>query len=173
MGGGVAFYFVEGQYEEVIVRSLINDFQYLKPGRIKVLNITQKKFPRSLMTSLKPGTSVVFIFDTDAGNPALVKENIKAIQSSTYGVEIVVIPQCRNLEDELIYACGIREIKEITKSRSNSDFKTDLLHSRNVGQLLRNCGFDFSRLWNRTVAFEWESLRKGKPDRKAVSEKKR
>ena len=71
MGGGVAFYFVEGQYEEVIVRSLINDFQYLKPGRIKVLNITQKKFPRSLMTSLKPGTSVVFIFDTDAGNPAL------------------------------------------------------------------------------------------------------
>ena len=78
-----------------------------------------------------------------------------------------------NSEDELIYACGIREIKEITKSRSNSDFKTDLLHSRNVGQLLRNCGFDFSRLWNRTVAFEWESLRKGKPDRKAVSEKKR
>ena len=47
MGGGVTFYFVEGQCEEVIVRAL--------------------------MTSLKPGTSVVFIFDTDAGNPALVK----------------------------------------------------------------------------------------------------
>ena len=154
-------YFVEGRCEEVLVRALIKDFHLLPSGRIKILNITQNRFPRSLLFSLKPNTSITFIFDTDAGKPQLVKETIATIESSTYGVEIITVPQCRNLEEELLYTCDIREIKQITKSKSNSDFKPDFIHASNIKQLLESCHFDFERLWSREATKEWEMIRKG------------
>lgn len=154
-------YFVEGQCEEVIVRSLIQDFHLLPPGRIKVLNITQKLFPQSRMFSLVPGTCVVFIFDTDAGTPQTVRENIAAIERMTTEVEVIVIPQYKNLEDELIYSCSLKEIRQITGSRSNKNFKHDFIHASNVHSLLESCGFNFSRLWSRKADKEWEILRQG------------
>ena len=154
-------YIVEGKCEEVLVRALIKDFHLLPSGRIKILNITQAKFPRSLLFSLKSNTSLIFIFDTDAGKYQLVEEAISTIESSTYGVKIITVPQCRNLEEELIYACGIKEIKQITKSKSNTDFKSDFIHASNIRQLLENCHFDFGKLWSREAAGEWEALRKG------------
>lgn len=154
-------YFVEGQCEEVIVRSLIQDFHLLPPGRIKVLNISQRRFPQSLMFSLIPGTCIVFIFDTDTGTPHTVRENIVAIERMTTDVEVIVIPQCRNLEDELIYSCSLKEIRQITGSRSNKNFKHDLIHASNVHSLLKSCGFNFARLWSRKADMEWEILRQG------------
>lgn len=154
-------YFVEGQCEEVIVRSLIQDFHLLPPGRIKVLNISQRRFPQSLMFSLIPGTCVVFIFDTDTGTPHTVRENIVAIERMTTDVEVIVIPQCRNLEDELIYSCSLKEIRQITGSRSNKNFKHDLIHAINVHRLLESCGFNFAKLWSRKADMEWEILRQG------------
>lgn len=154
-------YFVEGKCEEVLVRTLIKDFHLLPSGRVKILNIAQAKFPKSILFSLKPNTSIIFIFDTDAGNPQLVKETISIIESSTYGVDITTVPQCRNLEEELLYACDIKEIKHITKSKSNTDFKSDFIHASNIKQLLESCHFDFEKLWSREVAKEWEKLRKG------------
>ena len=155
-------YFVEGECEMVLVRTLINHFNILPPGKIRILNICQKAFPESILFSLRPGTCVVLIFDTDAGSPRQALETVKRIISSTTQVELIVVPQCRNLEDELVRACrNIKEIRGLTRSRSNKNFKHDFIQASNVGSLLSDCGFDFSRLWSHSVSDEWEQLRRG------------
>ena len=154
-------HFVEGQCEEALLRSLILDFGLLPSGRIKVLNICQRKFPKSLIFSLKPGSRLIFIFDTDAGNPSFVEESLKMVENMTSGVELIVVPQCRNLEDDLMHSCSLREIKQLTKSRSNKDFKSDFLGSCSIGRLLRMNGFDFSKLWTKELPAQWQKLRKG------------
>lgn len=154
-------YYVEGDCEEVIVKSLIHDFQLLPHGRINVLNIAQRRFPENKIYSLGHGTRVVFIFDTDVGVPQTARENISTIKSKTTRVEIIVIPQCRNLEDELMYSCSIKNIRQITGSRSNKNFKTDFKNASNVHSLLKSCGFNFARLWSRKADMEWEILRQG------------
>ena len=154
-------YFVEGECEEALVRSLINDFGILASGRIRKLNLSQKRFPKSLYPSLKYGMCAVFIFDTDVGNPDMAIENINMIRSATSGIDLIVIPQGRNMEEELCRACGLRDVRKITKSRSNSDFKRDFLRAGNIRKLLDDNGFDFSRLWIPGPDDEWRTCRIG------------
>ncbi len=154
-------YFVEGECEKALIETLIQSFGILPPRKIKVLNICQKTFPPSLIFTLKPKTCIVFVFDTDAGNPDYVRETVKQISKSTTSVEIIVIPQCRNLEDELKRACHIREIRELTGSKTNSDFKRDFLKASNLEKRLKTCHFDFSRLWIEMAPPQWETLRRG------------
>lgn len=55
--------------------------------------------------------------------------------------------QVDNLEDELIKATRIREIKELLNCRSNKDFKRDFLAEKNLfGKLLEH-GFEIRKLW--------------------------
>lgn len=154
-------YYVEGQCEETLVRLLIGHFRILPPGKVKVLNITQQKFPPSLVYSFKPGTCIVFIFDTDAGNVSMAEAAIRKVLSLTVGVEVIAIPQVRNFEDELLHACSIRDVCVLTGSSSPSHFKRDFLRATNLDALLKTAGFDFARLWSREAEGAWARIRRG------------
>lgn len=154
-------YFVEGECEKVLVNALIRHFNLIPPGKLRVLNICQKIFPDSLLFSLKPNSTVVFIFDTDVASPDVVVKSIKKVMASTTGVDVIVIPQNRNLEDELRASCRIREIRELTNSKSNKNFKTDFVRASNVGALLENVSFDFSRLWTNPLDDKWSLVKRG------------
>ena len=168
-------YFVEGECEERLIRSLVNDFSILIPGRIRILNIAQKRIPKSIYTTLRQGSCIVFVFDTDAGEPQIAEENIKALARFVPDAELVVIPQNRNLEDELCRACGLREIRTLTRSRSRSDFKKDFIHASNLQRLMEECGFDFNLLWTGGTRPAWDNLKTDNIDTiiKAISFRRR
>lgn len=72
--------------------------------------------------------------------------------------KVACIPQVQNLEDELKRSCNIKEIRELTKSKSNKDFKTDLIKTNNLEERLRICEFEFARFWNMTPKGEYQSI---------------
>ena len=43
---------------------------------------------------------------------------------------------------------GVIKIKELTDSKSDSDFKRDVLRVNNLEKRLKDCKFDFSKFWN-------------------------
>ncbi len=42
--------------------------------------------------------------------------------------EVICITQVKNLEDELLRSCDVKQIKELTGSKSNSNYKRDMLN---------------------------------------------
>ena len=70
--------------------------------------------------SLKDGTAVVLVFDTDAGNLTVLKENIKLLQTQRNISEVICVLQVKNLEDELVRSCNIKQIKVTVQNPSGS-----------------------------------------------------
>lgn len=140
-------YFVEGEDERKLVNTLKSDLRLIRSGRVQVFNMTQEKFTKLRIRTLKTGTKVVLIFDTDAGNISIFKENVAFLDKASIVSEVILIPQVYNLEDELIRSCEIKQIKELLGSSSNKEFKSDLLKTRNLAQKLTEHQFDFNRFW--------------------------
>ena len=76
-----------------------------------------------------------------------MKENIKALKAASMVKSIICVTQVRNLEDELIRSTDIRYIKDLTGSKSNSQYKKDLIKASNLASLLMRHGFEIKRLW--------------------------
>ena len=91
--------------------------------------------------NLKPGTTVVLIFDADAGNLQILKDNINFLHKEKVVSEVICVIQVRNLEDELIRCCNIRQIKELLGSKSEKEYKTDLIKEKNLAKV------DINLLW--------------------------
>ena len=98
---------------------------------------------------LKPKTKVVLVFDTDTGNDKILARNISFLKSCSVVSEVLLVCQVYKLEDELCRSCNIAQIKELTASKSNSDFKSDFIKCKNVGETLKKHGFDISKMWNK------------------------
>ena len=64
-------YFVEGEDEKKLVDVLKSDMKLIVSGKSQVFNVTQQKLTRLRVMNLKPGTTVVLIFDADAGKGKL------------------------------------------------------------------------------------------------------
>ena len=141
------YYFVEGQDEEKLVSVLKTDLKYIISGKVQVFNVIEQKLTKLRIMSLKPNTIVILIFDTDSGNSEILLENIKLLQKETNVKEVICITQVKNLEQELIRSCNIKEIKELTNSKSNKDFKRDLIKVTQLGKKLLNHKFDFDIFW--------------------------
>ncbi len=60
---------------------------------------------------------------------------------------VICITQVMNLEEELVRSCKIRSVLDITKSKSQKDYKHDLLRIANLDKRLRECGFDITKFW--------------------------
>ena len=138
-------YFVEGEDEEKIVKSLKTDLQLIVPGKIQKFNVIQQKL--SKLMSLKKGTIVVLVFDTDTGNTSILLENIKFLKGESTVKEVLCITQVKNLEDELIRSCDIKQIKELTGSKSNKDFKRDVIKDNSFHKKLLKHNFNFQKFW--------------------------
>lgn len=140
-------YFVEGEDERKIVNVLKTDLKYIKAGNVQVLNAAQERITKLRMRNLKQGTKVVLIFDTDTGDTPILHENIDFLKNQSVVSEVICITQVKNLEDELIRSCNIKQVKELVGSKSNSDFKHDLIKEKNLASKLKRAEFDFNSFW--------------------------
>ena len=99
--------------------------------------------------NVKKGTTVVLIFDTDTGKVDILHKNIEFLWKQKMVKEVICVTQVTNLEDELVRSCHIKHIKDLTKSKSDKDFKKDVLKISNLKQRLDVCGFDFGEFWSK------------------------
>ena len=136
-------YFVEGEDEKKLVDVLKSDMKLIVSGKSQVFNVTQQKLTRLRVMNLKPGTTVVLIFDADAGNLQILKDNINFLHKEKVVSEVICVIQVRNLEDELIRCCNIRQIKELLGSKSEKEYKTDLIKEKSLENF---CGLQDSFL---------------------------
>ncbi len=123
-------YFAEGQTDEKMLRVLKTDLQLIVPGKIQQFNVIEKRLSRSWLMTLRKGTIAVLVFDTDTGNDSILLENINLLKREHIIANVLCIPQVGNLEDELRRCCSIHQIRELTGSRSNRDFKRDMIFDR-------------------------------------------
>lgn len=141
-------YYVEGQCEKKIVETF-KECGAILPGKIDVLNAAQCIIKPSRLIPLKKGTTVILIFDTDLNTGSVtLDENIKILRGQSEVKEIICVTQVKNLEDELIRSCAIKKIRELTNSKSDSDFKRDVLRVHDFKRKLKEKAFCFSRFWS-------------------------
>lgn len=151
-------YYVEGEDDKKIVDALKTDLRCIKPGKSQVLNVVTEKISPMRLRTLAPETMVVLVFDTDAGNVDILKENIRTLQKCNSVSEIVFIPQVPKLEIELVRCCNISRIEELLNSRSEKDFKRDVMRVTNLGAKLKEHKFNIDLFWNSTAPDPYQDI---------------
>ena len=142
-------YYVEGQDEEKILSVLKTDMQLILPGKVSKFNVVQNKLTKARLMNLRPGTTVVLVFDTDTNNTKIIKENIDILKKTSTVYSVVCITQVRNLEDELVRSCNIKAVRELTGSKTDSEYKSKLISATNLAALLTKRGFDVNKFWSK------------------------
>ena len=66
-------YYVEGDDEKKLVDVLKTDLRLIKPGKVQKLNVVEQEITDIRLRTLKQGTMVVLVFDTDTGNVEILK----------------------------------------------------------------------------------------------------
>lgn len=138
-------YFVEGEDDRKVVNTLKTDLQWIKPGKVQVFNVIEEELTSLITRTLKPGTIVVLVFDTDTGKKNTLLKNIRFLQKDSNVKQVLCIMQVKNLEDEFLRSCAISQIKGLTGSKSNSDYKRDLLRQSNLADKLKKHQFQFEK----------------------------
>lgn len=143
-------YYVEGDDEKCILNVLKTDLRCIIPGRVEKFNVVQERFTISRIRTIKTGTVVVLVFDTDTNSISYLQENVDFLKKQKGIIKrVICIPQVHNLEEELVHSCNIKTVEELTQSRSKRDFKRDLLTCSNIGRKLEKCEFAIERFWSR------------------------
>ncbi len=140
-------YYVEGDDEKSLLKVLKTELQVIRPGKIDVFNVVCDTLSLGRLMTLKPNTVVVLVFDTDAFDDTILKKNITTLRMCSNVEDIITIPQVRNLEEELVKSCNIKDIKELLNSKSKKDFKADLIRTTNLATKLVQKEFDINKLW--------------------------
>lgn len=118
-------YFVEGKCEVTLLRALKENPQKILPGQIREFNLIQQVIPKSILMMIRPGTKVVFVFDTDVPVAQYLRSNIYLVKKTCTKVEIIFLPQVKNLEDKLERCTDVSRVSDLTQSASKKDFKRD------------------------------------------------
>ncbi|MBQ7863259.1 MAG: hypothetical protein IJ353_02205 [Lachnospiraceae bacterium] len=144
-------YYVEGEDEKKLLEVLKREFGCIESGKVDKFNAVQNKFSVARIRALKPDTIVVLIYDTDVEDGLdILQYNVDFLNQQKGIKQVVCIPQVENLEEELLRACNIKSITELTKSDSKTNYKRDLINCNNLAARLTACGFNMAKLWNRT-----------------------
>ena len=149
MRNNVYRYYVEGENEKSLLEVLKTDFRCIKAGKIEVFNVVQNRLTTRRIRAFQSNTVVVFIYDTDTNNAGVLKENIEFLKRQRYIKDVICIPQVDKLEDELKRCCNIRNVKDITGSQTNREFKSDFNRCNNLYQRLTQCSFNVENLWKK------------------------
>ncbi|MGL5903599.1 MAG: hypothetical protein ACRCZO_13030 [Cetobacterium sp.] len=150
---GIYIYFTEGETEEKII-SVLKKENLIFPGKINTLNLLQKRITNARIRDISNGTTILIVFDTDIQDQTKIiqlNENISILSKVKEVKNIILIPQNKNLEDELIYATTVTSIKELFDSKSNSDFKRDLKACSNIFQKLESKNFNNKVFWRKPL----------------------
>ena len=140
-------YFVEGKCEATLLAALKERPQKIVSGRVKIFNVIENVIPRSQLVTIQAGTIIVFVFDTDVPNTESLKKNIQLVSAYCSKPKLVFLPQVMNLEDELVRCTDIRNVSELTRSKSAKDFKRDFCAMTNCRDVLERHQIDVSQLW--------------------------
>lgn len=141
-------FYVEGEGEKKIIETLKKDMSLIVSGKVEVLNVVQHEIKNARLMTLKKGTNVVLVYDTDVCNTDILDKNIKLLKSNNRIKRIMCIPQVLNLEDELIRATTMRKVTDLLNSKTLTDYKRDLLKCSNLDRKLYDKEFDISKFWN-------------------------
>lgn len=151
-------YYVEGDNEKKLLSVLKTELELIVSGKIEKLNVVQEKISKIRLMQLKKDTTVVLVFDTDAGNVNILNENIKILKKCIFVKRIICIPQVQNLEDELVRSCNITQIRELLGSKSNKDYKHDLLVEKKLKEKLIQHQFDIQKFWSQTPTDNYRNV---------------
>ena len=151
-------YYVEGDDDKKVIDTLKTQMGLVKPGKVQVLNVVAEEITDLRLRALSPGTMVVLVFDTDAGNRDILDTNIQKIKDCKAVTEVVTIPQVPKLEVELVRSCNIKQIKELLNSKTNEEFKRDVLRVTNLEAKLREHMFNIDRFWSATPTQPYQNI---------------
>lgn len=140
-------YYVEGEDEEKLIHVLKAELQVIRPGKVQKLNVVERELTNARLMTLRPGTMVVLVFDTDTGYIDILRKNLEKLKKCSSVSEVVAIPQNKNLEQELVHSCDIKKVTELLDSKSRKDFKTDFIRTKNLADKLKEHRFDIRQLW--------------------------
>lgn len=141
-------YYVEGDDEVKFLSVLKTDLQLILPGNVQKMNVVTERITKMRLMTLKPKTTVVLIFDTDRGPWDILHANITMLENCPQVSEIVIVPQNKNLEDELVQCCDISKATELLDSQGVRNFKRDFIRASNLTAKLKEHHFDIKKLWN-------------------------
>lgn len=130
-------YYVEGENEERLINALKSELRCIRTGKVAVFDVVKRRMSKNKLMQLKQGTTIVLVFDTDTNDAIILKENIEMIKSQSFIKEVICVTQVQNLEDELERSCSIKSAKELTGSRSITDYKRTLNKEKNLGAKLK------------------------------------
>lgn len=146
-------YYVEGECEQKLIEEL-KIYEMVIPGKVSVFNAVQNHFKNAQLMQLKRETTVILVFDTDKNDYDVLIENIEYLKNYPTIKEVWIVPQIRNLEDELIYSTDIKTIKQFIPSKSKSDFKRDFRAEKRIMEKLNKHNFRMEKLWCRDYSSE-------------------
>lgn len=86
-------YFVEGEDEEKLIQVLKTDLRLIVPGKVQKFNVVEQKLTRLRLMSLKEGTTVVLVFDTDTGKVDILKETIAFLKNKSIDISHNAVPE--------------------------------------------------------------------------------
>ena len=150
-------YYVEGECEKKLLSELKKTGAVL-PGKINVYNITQNELRQEHLRLLARNTVVILIFDTDAGNLSILEKNLSVLRRSPNVRDVWCVTQVRNLEEELVRATDIREIKHLLGCRSNKDFKSVFLSEKRLMDKLFLHNFHFEKMWSSSPSGKYSRI---------------
>ena len=151
-------YYVEGECEEKLINTLKSELMLVETGKVQKLNVIENEISKARLIALRPGTMVVLIFDTDTGNVEILNKNIKKLSECSSVADLVLVPQVKNLEDELVKSCSIRHIKQLLGSRSNAEFKSDFIKATNLANKLKSKSFDINLIWKGNPSAPYQDI---------------
>ena len=140
-------YFCEGPCEEALINALKQEPSLIAPGRARSFNVIQNQIPNSILLSIKQGTSVVFVFDTDKEITDKLRKSIEQVNKLCPRSKLVFLIQVKNLEDELIRCTDVKRVTDLTQSQSVSNFKTTFCRIKDLRELLERHKIDIGKLW--------------------------
>ena len=157
---GLFQYYVEGENEKKLINVLKTNMRLITPGKVETLNVTQEKLSDMKLRTLKFGTILVFVFDTDVGQPTILNENIIKAKNSSNIKDVYCIPQVKNLEDELVRTMELKDIKELLNSNSSKDYKRDMLREKdeNLKSKFESHNFDIQKLWAKNPGIPYDMI---------------
>lgn len=167
----IIVYIVEGETEQQIIKAIKSE--YIFPGRVYVQNLTQNEITSAFLRTLKPKTKVVIVFDTDVdgahGANTLFKNTVK-LRKFAQVKQVITIPQIKNLEDEIVRSTTLKRLRDLINSKSDSDFKRDILrtHESHILSVLKKNSFDIREFWSRSPRGIYQEF---KNEAEAIKEK--
>ena len=149
-------YLVEGQCEEKLINALKKEPSLVQPGKCKVFNPIGAKLTPNDFISIPIGSVIVLVFDTDVANTDILNHNLKMIRKYGPRCEAILVPQVKNVEDELLRATIVKKIEDLTKSKSHSNFKSDFCSLTNCRAVLEKYELEMKELWSKNPVGAFE-----------------